>query len=96
VQADRDGFITPGVLWTPGSVVMYCNGKELWRWEHSRVSNVPSHFIFEVTTGGWDNNAVDDKQLPADYRIDYVRVWQRKDLASSADGYQPAPKPEKK
>jgi hypothetical protein len=77
-------------------VVMYCNGKELWRWENSRVSNVPSHFIFEVTTGGWDNNAVDDKQLPADYLIDYVRVWQRKDLASSADGYQPTPKPEKK
>jgi beta-glucanase (GH16 family) len=96
VQADRDGFITPGLLWTPGSVVMYCNGKELWRWENSRVSNVPSHFIFEVTTGGWDNNAVDDKQLPADYLIDYVRVWQRKDLASSVDGYQPVPKPEKK
>ena len=96
VQADRDGFITPGLLWTPGLVVMYCNGKELWRWENSRVSNVPSHFIFEVTTGGWDNNAVDDKQLPADYLIDYVRVWQRKDLASSADGYPPAPKPEKK
>ena len=96
VQADRDGFITPGLLWTPGSVVMYCNGKKLWQWENSRVSNVPSHFIFEVTTGGWDNNAVDDKQLPADYLIDYVRVWQRKDLASSADGYQPAPKPEKK
>ncbi len=90
VQADRDGFITPGLLWTPGAVAMYCNGKKLWQWEHPRVSNVPAHFIFEVTTGGWDNNAVDNKQLPADYVVDYVRVWQRKDLASPADTASPA------
>ena len=35
-------------------------------------------------------------QLPADYLIDYVRVWQRKDLASALDGKQPAPKPKSK
>ena len=92
VQADKDGFITPGLLWTPGATVFYCNGKEVWRWEGPRVSNVPSNFIIEMTTGGWDNNAVDDAQLPVDYLIDYVRVWQRKDLASSADGYLPAEK----
>ena len=80
VQADKDGFITSGLLWTPGSAVFYCNGQELWRWEGPRVSNVPANFIIEMTTGGWDNNAVDDKQLPADYLVDYVRVWQRKDF----------------
>jgi beta-glucanase (GH16 family) len=84
VQADKDGFITSGLLWTPGSAVFYCNGKEFWRWEDPRVSNVPSHFIIEMTTGGWDNNALDDARLPADYLIDYVRAWQRKDLASSS------------
>jgi hypothetical protein len=52
--------------------------------------------MLTIPMGGWDNNALDDKQLPADFVIDYVRVWQRKDLASSVDGYQPAPKPEKK
>jgi beta-glucanase (GH16 family) len=87
VRADQDGFITSGLLWTPGSAVFYCNGQELWRWEDPRVSNVPAHFIIEMTTGGWDNNAVDDAKLPADYLIDYVRVWQRRDLASSVDGY---------
>ena len=70
----------------PGSAVFYCNGKELWRWEDPRVSNVPSHLIIGMTTGGWGNNAVDDSKLPADYLIDYVRVWQRRDLASSMDG----------
>ena len=83
VQADKDGFITSGLLWTPGSVIFYCNGKEVGRWEDPRVGTVASALIIEMTTGGWDNNAVDDKKLPADYLIDYVRVWQRKDLASA-------------
>jgi beta-glucanase (GH16 family) len=88
VQADKDGFITSGLLWTPGSAIYYCNGKEIARWEDPRVSSVPSGIIIEMTTGGWDNNAVDDAQLPADYLIDYIRVWQRRDLASAVDGKQ--------
>jgi beta-glucanase (GH16 family) len=86
IQADKDGYITAGMLWTPGCVVFYSNGKEAFRWEGERVSTVPAYFIIEFTTGGWDNNAVDDTKLPADYLLDYVRVWQRKDLASDADG----------
>jgi beta-glucanase (GH16 family) len=96
VQADKDGFITPGLLWTPGSAVFYCNGRELWRWDDSRVSRVPSYFIFEVTTGGWDNDPVNDKQLPADYVVDYVRAWQRKDLVPDADGCTKERKAERK
>ena len=57
IQPGKDGFITSGMLWTPGSVVWYCNGKEIFRWEDPRVSTVPSHFNIEMTTGGWDNNA---------------------------------------
>jgi len=83
---DKDGFITVGFLWLPGQTHYYCNGREVGRWEDPRISAIPSNIIFEVTTGGWDNNAVDDKQLPVDYVIDYVRVWQRKDLASEVDG----------
>ncbi len=83
VQADKDGSITPGLLWLPGVVVFCCNGKELWRWEDPRVSTVPSYFIFEVTTGGWGGNGpVDDRQLPADHLTDYVSAWQSKDLVS--------------
>lgn len=88
VQPDKDGFITCGLLWTPGSLVYYCNGQEMFRWENGRVGSVPCEIILETTTGGWENNSVDDKQLPVDYLVDYVRVWQRKDLASPADGYK--------
>lgn len=95
VPADKDGYITSGLLWLPGSVVFYGNGLELWRWDDPRAATVPAYFIIEFTTGGWDNDPVDDTQLPADYCIDYVRVWQRKDLASGDDGFAPASKTEK-
>jgi len=86
IQPDKDGFVTSGLLWLPGSAVYYFNGKEVARWETTRMSAIPSHLMYTLPQGGWDNNEVDDKKLPADFVIDYVRVWQRKDLASPADG----------
>ena len=86
VRPDADGFITSGLLWTPGSAVYYCNGEVVARWENARISNVASYPILYMVTGGWDNNPVDDDQLPADFVVDYVRIWQRQDLASAADG----------
>ena len=81
-QPDKDGFVTAGLLWTPGSAVYYCNGKEVARWEDPRISNVPAYMIVYMPTGGWDNNTLDGAGLPDDLVIDYVRCWQRKDLAS--------------
>ena len=89
LQPDKDGFITTGLLWTPGVAVYYANGRELTRWENPRISNVPEILMFTLPMGGWDNNALDEKQLPEDFTIDYVRVWQRKDLASAGDGTKP-------
>lgn len=86
VQPDKDGFITCGLLWTPGEAVYYANGVEVLRWKNPRISNVPSILMFTLPSGGWDNDALDDDRLPADFTIDYVRVWQRKDLAAPEDG----------
>ena len=87
VRPDTDGFITTGLLWTPGSAVFYCNGKETGRWESPSIGTVPSYLLFTVPVGGWDNDRLDASQLPADLVIDYVRVWQRQDLATDADGF---------
>ncbi len=84
VRPDKDGFITAGLLWTPGSLVYYGNGREVLRWDNARVSNVPAEIMFTLPTGGWDNDELDDAQLPGDFAIDYVRVWQRADLAAGA------------
>ena len=92
-QDDKDGFITSGLLWLPGQAVYYCNGKEVLRWEDPRIATVPANLILYMVTGGWDNNALDDTQLPVDFIFDYVRIWQRKDLASDVDGFQSVAKP---
>lgn len=89
VQPDKDGFLTCGLLWTPGSAIYYCNGREVLRWEDPRISNVRAILMFTLPMGGWDNSPLDDAHLPDDFAIDYVRVWQRKDLASPADGKKP-------
>lgn len=91
VQPDKDGFVTCGLLWTPGLAVYYCNGVEVLRWENARISSVPSSLMFTLPSGGWDNAPLLDSALPADLTIDYVRVWQRRDLASLADGKKMAP-----
>ncbi len=86
VHPDEDGYITTGLLWLPGKAVFYCNGEEVARWENPRISDVRSCILLTMPIGGWDNNAIDNDQLPADWTIDYVRVWQREDLASEVDG----------
>jgi len=88
-QTDAEGFIVAGLLWTPGEVVYYANGKETARWKSSRISDVPSYIILDNVTGGWQTEPLDDSQLPSDYVVDYVRVWQRRDLASPDDGPKP-------
>ena len=81
-EPDKDGFVTTGLLWMPGSAVYYCNGKEIARWEDPRISNVPGYMIVYMPSGGWDNNRLDGSGLPDGFVIDYVRCWQRKDLLS--------------
>lgn len=89
VPADKDGFIVVGLLWTPGSAVLYGNGKEIAHWNNPRISDAPSNILLDNVTGGWETESLDDSQLPGDFVIDYIRVWQRNDLASPADGPKP-------
>ena len=86
-QPDKDGFVTAGLLWTPGSAVFYANGREVLRFESPRIASVPEMIMFTLPVGGWDNNHLDPQnlQLPDDLVIDYVRAWQRRDLGSDAD-----------
>ena len=88
-QPDAEGFITVGMLWTPGLIILYDNGVETARWESSRIAQVQEYFILDNVTGGWETEGMDDEKLPGDLVIDYVRAWQRKDLASPEDGPKP-------
>jgi beta-glucanase (GH16 family) len=89
VRADKDGYITSGLLWTPGSAIYYCNGREILRWENPRVSDLQEYIMYDMVSGGWEHAQLDDSKLPDDFYIDYCRVWQRKDLATPEDGPKP-------
>ena len=89
VEADKDDFITIGMLWLPGLCVYYSNGVEIGRWEDPRVCSVQSYLLLTLTSGGWANTPLDDAQLPDDFILDYLRVWQRDDLATPQDGPKP-------
>lgn len=91
LPADKDGFLVVGLLWTPGSAILYGNGKAVARWNNPRISSVPSCFLLDHVTGGWETEALDDAQLPGDFVLDYVRAWQSKDLATPDDGFKSNP-----
>lgn len=80
MQPDKNGLITAGLPWLPGQAIYYIHGSETACRENPRISSVPSCLLFTLPQGGWDNSPVDDSRLPDDFVIDYVRIWQRKDL----------------
>jgi hypothetical protein len=69
--------------------VFYNNGKEIFRWENPQVSSGQCCLRYDMAIGGPNNNQIDDSKLPADFTVDYVRAWQRKDLATPEDGPKP-------
>lgn len=89
VQPDQDGFIVSGMLWEPGKASFYGNGQLLAVWEDPAVSKVSEHFIFTHVAGGWGGNDLTGAGLPDDLTIDWVRAWQRDDLAKAPGSNYP-------
>ncbi|GAT31865.1 glycosyl hydrolases family 16 [Terrimicrobium sacchariphilum] len=79
-RPDKDGYLTIGMLWLPGHISVYSQGRLQGSWDSPRVGSVPSYLIFDMLPGGFEYDPLDPAKLPADLQIDYVRVWQRKDL----------------
>ncbi len=76
---DAEGYVTIGLLWAPGELTWYYNGKAAGHWKNDRVCSVPSYIIFCTQMAGWEGFDIDDAGLPATFKIDYVRVWQNAD-----------------
>lgn len=75
----KDGWHVYGLLWEPGKLTWFVDGKKLAEWANDRVSNVPSYLKFNVQMGGWATKNIDDANLPAVMEVDYTRAWQLKD-----------------
>lgn len=73
-------FHTFGLDWRRDAIVWYFNGEEKWRYsvaEH--ISKEPMYILLNLAVGGeWPGSPEASTRFPADYIIDYVRVWKRR------------------
>lgn len=72
-----DEFHRYGVEWRPDRIVWYVDGKEQFRYEGEHIRGERMYLILNFGIGGVDFLAKPrEKDLPATYEIDWVRVWQ--------------------
>jgi beta-glucanase (GH16 family) len=78
-----DGFHTYTTEWTADSLKWYIDGKLLWTRDKSttawydKVFHKPYNIRLNFQVGGWLGNPDATTAFPADFVVDYVRVYQR-------------------
>ena len=78
-----DGFHTYATEWEPGALRWYFDGRLVW--ERNRATtpwfdeafNKPYNIRLNFQVGGWLGNPDASTVFPADFVVDYVRVYQR-------------------
>jgi beta-glucanase (GH16 family) len=84
VEPTKDGWLVAGLLWEPGRMTWYCNGRKVGQWRSDRIPDVPLFLKLTMQMGGWGGNRIVDSELPDVFQVDYVRAWQRSDLGKPA------------
>jgi beta-glucanase (GH16 family) len=78
-----DGFHTYTTEWDANSLKWYIDGKLVWTRDRSTTSwydkafNKPYNIRLNFQVGGWLGAPDSKTQFPADFLVDYVRVYQR-------------------
>lgn len=73
------GFHTFAIDWSPGSLVWYVDGVERHRVSEN-VPSTPMYLIANLAVGGqksWSGAVDRYTEFPAQFQIDYIRVFQR-------------------
>jgi beta-glucanase (GH16 family) len=71
-------FHTFAVDWRPGTLIFYVDGIETYRLDDPRVSSVDMYVLANTAVGGWWPGSPDETtQFPAEYQLDYIRVYQK-------------------
>jgi len=79
-------FHTYGLVWKPEQIEWFLDGKPVFAFANDGQGpehwpfDQPQYLLLNLAIGGtWGGaEGIDDKQLPAALRIDYVRVWSDK------------------
>lgn len=72
-----DGFHTVGVNWTADSIEWYFDGQRVKRFVgKDQIPHMEMFLLANLAVGGaWPGSPNSSTQFPADYQIDWVRVW---------------------
>jgi beta-glucanase (GH16 family) len=72
-----DRFHTVAMEWRPGEIRWYVDGVERHRSDQS-VPDQPMFLLVNLAVGGWAGHPVAETKFPAEFLVDYVRVWRRR------------------
>jgi hypothetical protein len=79
ILRDQSGaFHTYAITWDPGLVVWYVDGFEVHRYQGPEVVTQEMYLLANLSIGGWVGSPDVSTPLPAEFEIDYIRVWQRR------------------
>ncbi len=80
-----DDYHTFGVLWEPQLVIWYIDGKEIKRLSGPQVARQQMNIVTYLVAGSaWAPTPADDDSLyPLQYKIDYIRAYQRPEYSNN-------------
>ncbi len=68
-----------GLEWSKDAITWFLDGKPVWQFaDAARIPAQPMYLLMNLAVGGeWPGNPDKDTVFPAEFQIDYVRIWQR-------------------
>ncbi len=82
-------FHTFAVEWSPGTLIFYVDGIERHRISDPKVSQQDMYIIANTAIGGWWPGSPDSStKFPTEYKIDYIRAYQKQDVFNDAPVFE--------
>ena len=71
---------TFGLDWQPNAITWFVDGQEVWRYEDAQyIPDEPMYLLLNLAVGGdWPGAPDGSTEFPAEFLIDYVKVWRRR------------------
>jgi serralysin len=82
IPTTAGGYHTYGVLWTSSTLTWYVDGVQVFQTATPADMHKPMYMIANLALGGW-SGAIDDANLPATMKIDYIHAYGLADGAST-------------
>ncbi len=72
-----DGWHTFAVEWSEDAVIWFVDGRQVWSFhEADHLPAEPMYLIANLAVGGEYAGPTDGTDFPAEFAVDYIRVWQ--------------------